>query len=158
MAPKRKQKESAPRLDEKGYLEVDPGGVSLPATWVGESIGSEVIAERCQDDDVDIRWEATLYGAGQYGDRRIKVGDPVCLTPEEKGEAGEIGVITKMYEVDDTDFPKRMSVNWLWRPEALQIADPEKEGGYLKVKAHDRELFLTSDTDHHNYIDTIESQ
>ena len=65
------------------------------------------------------------YNSVQYGDQLISVGDAVYLTPEEQGGACEICEITDLYEVEDDDNHKRATVQWFWRPGALDLVDEQ---------------------------------
>jgi hypothetical protein len=156
MGKGKKKAPSGPRLDPKGYLNHPPDRFFAASTWVGDSVGSEVITEVNNDEEADIEWDCKLYDSVQMGDTIYRVDDAVYLTPTEKDYACEIGIIKKLYEVDDTDTPKRMTLQWMWRPEALEIPDPDNPDEELQVEAEDRELFFSSSTDDHNPIETIE--
>eukprot|EP00966_Prymnesium_polylepis_P333418 7388883-Prymnesium_polylepis.2 len=157
---KQEKAQEGPRLDDFGYLRHEPTDRGcLPSAWIGESIGKGV--EKLYTDDADGEdIEVDYYGGVDYGGLEIKLRDAVYLEPEAQGEACEVGMVHSLYAVKDEDAPKRMTVQWYWRPEALKEAwvdegmDPVK---FNPVEAAPYELFLSDCRDAHNSIDMIET-
>jgi hypothetical protein len=147
MPPRKKKQNTGPRLDEVGYLNHHPDIPCPAASWVGLPIGHDVINDFSEDAN-GAEVAVVRYNSVQYGDQLISVGDAVYLTPEEQGEACEICEITDLYEVEDEDNPKRATVQWFWRSEALDLPEEELVGKH--------EIFGTSCTDAHQSIDAIE--
>ena len=146
-----KRPASGPRLDDDGYLNEDPHGRACEvSSWNGSSTGSGTIP--LQEPGADtIEYEVQYYESVNIGDKTIKLSDAVYLTPMEAGEACELGIVKALYAVDDEDVPKRCTVQWLWRPEAVNLGEGETE-----IQTGKRELFVSNTEDTHNSIDAIE--
>ena len=126
----------------------DPTSGSCPlATWLGESSGKGVVKLFTKDpngEDV----ECTFHDKLMYGDTEYGVDDDVYLTPDEVGDPMELARIVSMYEVDDEDELKRMTVQWYWRPCAIKLP----KGTTTAPK----EVFFSSCRDAHQSIDSLE--
>lgn len=137
------------RLDPLGFLEHPPERPYLPTTWPTPASHTGVVmdySEVTAGEAVNVEHHESIM----YGDTLIKLNDAVYITPEEQGEACEIALVVDLYEVkDDEDIPIRCTLQWLWRPEALELPDDTIDSG-------EHELFLASIRDAHNPIDAIE--
>ena len=145
----RAKKRPKHRLDELGYLEEDPEdrGCFL-AMWVESPTGTEELIDY-SDDEKGQTWTATIYDALDYNGVIIKVGTVVFLTPETKGELCEIGRVVKLFGVDDEYAPKRMNVQWFFRPEHIDLNS-------VGLSAAKYEIFLSPAIEEFNSVDAIE--
>ena len=96
---KRARAAREPRLDEQGYLLEAPGARKCyPAMWTKPSIGKKKIIDPADKDNVPEGCEVDLYDELEYNKKLVHLDDVVYLTPEEEGDACEIGAITALYD------------------------------------------------------------
>ena len=144
-----RQPPPGPRLSRWGVLLHPPGLACPPASWIGESTGSDTLLKPTEAKPEGERVDVTYYSALQYGEHTIHVGDVVWLTPMRKGQLCEICRVMAFYEVEDEDNPKVMTVMWFWAPKMIKI--PSKA-----MPVGESELFFSSCEDAFNSVDAIE--
>jgi hypothetical protein len=153
MPPKAKPRQSAARLDDLAYMNVDPDAPARVATWVGESKGIKTFDDLM---NAGKEVEGKCFNAVKLGRVTYSVGDELALTGDDKDEACELCRLVELYDVDCSSFPKRMQVQWYWRPSALLTWDARKEKPIPLPELGKHEILLSLTHDE-NPVDLIET-
>ena len=150
--PRGGRRAPGPRIDDDGFLTEDPHMRDCEVcTWIGSPTGSGKIPFQ-EPGAESIDYEVEFYASVSIAGNTVKLYDAVYMTPEEAGDACELGVIRALYAVDDEDNPKRCTIQWLWRPDQVELSE-EAEAA---LDAGKREVFVSNTEDTHNSIDAIE--
>ena len=117
------------RLDGKGEMLQDttPKGASLKMAWVAKTDYEK------EEDGVKLK----CYAKVKVGAHVLVPPCYVYLTPEDDEELVEICYV--LYLFVGKAGAKMMKVQWLWRPEMIEMPEDRTHG--------ERELYISDDTD-----------